>query len=112
MNQPPLFDPHDHARMSDPVSSHHTVGSSATEEIKPGTYAWDILQELSAAFPWPLCDTCLWHRIEERTGKRLQRNVLARARGRLVRDRMVVEFGMDRCPREGVDRLHFSVPRG
>ncbi len=109
MDQPSLFDPSDHARMSDPVSSHHTVHSIVHEPITTG-YAADILAVMRDGGMW--CDTGLWVSLEQRTGRRLQRNVIARARGRLVRDGLVEFVALDTCNHNQEPRMHFKLARG
>ncbi|HRA86088.1 MAG TPA: hypothetical protein PLT40_17265 [Ilumatobacteraceae bacterium] len=90
----------DHARRSDPASSDRTVKSI----VKDGALADLILKAMHhRVVYWYLyetepsdhavCDTYLWERLEARTGRRLQRNVIARARGRLVTDGLLVGVG-------------------
>lgn len=90
----------DHARRGDPRSSDRTVKSI----VKDGSLAALILKAAdwhlaNVGWEWAdftdqaFCDTWLWEWIEQFTGRRHQRNVIARARGRLVDDGVLVGVG-------------------
>lgn len=104
-----LFQPH--ARRSDPLSSDVTVKSIARD----GTLKALIL-DAAATFGLdnrraPRCwnDTMIHARIEELTGRRFQRNVIARSRGLMERDDLIVRIGAwSYQGRPGV--VHFSLP--
>jgi hypothetical protein len=78
-----------HARRSDPLSSHDTVKSIA----KDGTMRGDLL-DAARTFPGRFNDTELWERVEMRTGRRWQRNVVARTRDLMEHDGIFVRVGM------------------
>lgn len=81
-----------HARMGDPASSHHTVASIARDaplkELIMAAVRW------KETYPIPQCnDTWLWEWLETTTGRRLQRNVVARSRNLLAHDGLLVGVG-------------------
>lgn len=100
----------DHARFGDPPSSDLTVKSI----LMDATLAQLIMhfaEHQSERSPsgrafWN--DSELWAALEERTGRRLQRNVLARARGRLVDLGLLVAVGQH--DHLGVQLEHYSLP--
>lgn len=77
------------ARFTDPRSSHHTVRSIA----KDMPLREMILTYAKSRPDHPWCDTELWRALEESTGRRLQRNVIARARGLLELDGLLTRVG-------------------
>lgn len=82
----------DHARIGDPASSHRTVISIAGDVPLKEL----VLEAVRCKehHDIPQCnDTWLWEWLESITGRRFQRNVLARARNRLVRDGVLVGVG-------------------
>lgn len=100
----------DHARFRDPPSSDRTVKSI----LMDATLAQLILdfaegqgnRSPSGRAFWN--DTELWAWIEERCGRRRQRNVIARARGRLVALGLLVEVGQ--YDYDGFPLEHYSLP--
>jgi hypothetical protein len=98
---------HDHARMGDPVSSDRTVKSIVADK----TLAGAIMRAATDMHPVPFDDTDLLFWIEHDTDRRQQRNVIARARGRLESDGLLVRVGM-RVRTTGIGRetMHFTLP--
>lgn len=101
----------DHARRSDPASSDRTVKSivrdqTLAELIIRAAYFKEANSQLYR-YDAPFCDTWLWQWIEDFTGRRHQRNVIARARGRLVDDGILE--GVGPRPYEGVMLEHYKV---
>ena len=97
-----------HARMGDPRSSEDTVRSIA----KDRTLAGLILDAADYLMPYGFnCfdDTDLLERIEEVTGRRHQRNVIARARGLLEPSGQIVRIGPISRPDRRVDTIHFTT---
>lgn len=95
----------DHARMSDPVSS-----DIAVRAIVANTRLADQIMAAAQSFnPVAFDDTDLLFVIEEATGRRQQRNVIARARGRLEQLGELERIGR----RDRGDRftLHFTITR-
>jgi hypothetical protein len=95
----------DHARTSDPVSSDETVKSIVADV----GYAELVMTAARGLGPGvQFDDTDLWRMIEAMTDRRHQRNVIARARGRLERDGHIVRVGI----RYRLDRrsMHFALP--
>lgn len=83
------------ARRSDPVSSHITVQSLAKDGSMAALIMRTIMfQSMQAGphledgmdFRHPVCDDAVWMRLEDVTGRRWQRNVIARTRGLMERD--------------------------
>jgi len=92
-----MSDPH--ARRSDPLSSHTTVQSLA----KAGTMKEKILDAARTLDP-PFNDTQLWERVELRTGKRWQRNIVAKFRSDMEKEGIFERVGMsDHHGRQLVD---------
>lgn len=87
----------DHARVSDPASSDRTVKSI----VRDNSLATIILNfayhkymtDTGADYTPEFCDTELWEHAEASTFRRFQRNVLARARGRLVNEGLLKPVG-------------------
>lgn len=82
----------DHARVSDPASSDRTVKSIVSDNSLAAiilNFAYHKYMTDTGAF----CDTELWEHAEASTGRRFQRNVLARARGRLVNEGLLKPVG-------------------
>ncbi len=104
-----------HARMGDPRSSESTVRS-----IDADTDLHELIMDAArvceehtlgmdgqpiGAFD----DTDLWRRVETVTGRRFQRNVIARARGRLERQGRFIRFGpIERDDRER-SNIHYYI---
>lgn len=93
-----------HARRSDPASSHVAVVAIAAD----AKLADQIEYAAHRLHPTPFDDTDLLELIEEQTGRRQQRNVIARARGLMEQEGRVVRLGL----RQRADRrtLHFTLP--
>jgi hypothetical protein len=95
---------HAHARWSDPSSSDFTVKSIAAD-----VRGRELVLAVAATFDQPWCDTELWERTEALTGRRHQRNVLARTRGLMEEDGLIQRVGQWTFRgRPGV--VHFIVP--
>ena len=95
----------DHARMSDPVSS-----DIAVKAIVANTRLADQIMAAARSFnPVAFDDTDLLFVVEEATGRRQQRNVIARARGRLEQLGELERIGL----RDRGDRftLHFTITK-
>lgn len=91
-NEPSLFDNRAHARRSDPLSSDITVKSIARD----GGLRALILRagrDLEASGHQCWNDTELTERIEEITNVRQQRNVVARARGLMEKEDLILRLG-------------------
>jgi len=105
--------PSDHARRSDPRSSDRTVTSIVKDptlaDLIVRAFAWRLANTavLRVRKPSAACDTWLWQWIEDFTGRRHQRNVIARARGRLVEDGVLVGIGEREY--EGVMLNHYVL---
>jgi len=95
-----------HARMGDPRSSEATVRSIAADR----SLADLIVSAARCECPPEFDDGDLLEAIERMTGRRHQRNVIARARGLLEPGGNIVRVG----PRERDDRkvatVHFTTP--
>ena len=89
------------ARMGDPTASQLTLDSiSKDRPLREQIVQWAGLRRE----PW--CDTELWRGLEAATGRRMQRNVIARARGLIEADGLIVRVGEFRFEgRPGV--VHF-----
>jgi hypothetical protein len=96
--------------MTDPPSSDRTVKSIVVD----GFYAqliMDYAEEQTASSPsgraW-FNDTEIWLALEARLGRRLQRNVIARARGRMVELALLVPVGAHDY--DGTSLEHYALP--
>lgn len=100
-----LFDPD--ARTSDPVQSHITAASI----VKDGSLKALILDAVSGR--WykfhPVTDDEVWERIEAYTGRRFQRNVIAKARIRMMREGLLMQVP-DRILPDGTHRIQYTTP--
>ena len=95
------FQLHDaHARRSDPASSDRTVRSIA----KDGSLRAEVWAAARSFFGARFTDTELRDRLESRTARRWERNVVARTRGLLELDGKI-----DRDP-YSIGLLRFFVP--
>lgn len=87
----------DHARVSDPQSSDRTVKSIVRDTSLAAiilAFAYRLyMTDTNFDYRPEFCDTELWEHAEASTGRRFQRNVLARARGRLVNDGLLKPIG-------------------
>ena len=92
-----------HARMGDPRSSEDTVRSIAADR----TLAELILFHGRRLGRFD--DTDLLEAIEDDTGRRHQRNVIARARGLLEPSGDIVRIGPISRPDRRVDTIHFTT---
>lgn len=72
----------DHARRSDPTQSHLTVASITADTSLAGLILWAVHYQNPDNHP--LTDDDVQDLMEKRMGRRYQRNVIARARGRLM----------------------------
>jgi len=81
------------ARMGDPASSHRTVKSIVKDNSLAALILDYATRRAMATCHGEFNDTQLWQALEAQTGRRFQRNVLARARGRLVKDGLLVHVG-------------------
>jgi hypothetical protein len=101
--QPALFsDPH--ARRSDPTSSHVAVAAIGAD----ARLADHIRHAAQRLHPSLFDDTDLLELVEEQSGRRQQRNVIARSRGLMENDGQFVRVGMrNRGTRTTV---HFRLP--
>lgn len=77
-----------HARHSDPLSSDFTVKSIAAD-----VRGRELVLQVAATFTGPWCDTELWEATERLTGRRHQRNVIARTRGLMEADGYISRVG-------------------
>lgn len=95
----------DHARLSDPISSEVAV-HAITKNLG---LAEQIMLAANRLHPAEFDDTDLLDLVESQTGRRQQRNVIARARGRLEKLDDLVRVGI----RQRQDRatVHFRLPR-
>ena len=99
----------DHARFTDPLSSELTVRSIVRDGSLAALildYADDMQRQSPGRAFWN--DSELWAALEARTGRRFQRNVLAKARHRLVKLGLLVDVGQH--DHLGVDLEHFALP--
>lgn len=91
---PSLFDqptPDAHARRSDPNSSQRTVASLGRDgSIKALIWEQFLIADREN---YALNDTDLTLLLEQRTGRRWQRNVVARSRGLMVHDGWLLGVG-------------------
>lgn len=71
-----------HARRSDPVQSHAAVAGVVADTSLAGLILWACAYHNPEREP--LTDDDVLELMEARTGRRFQRNVIARARGRLM----------------------------
>jgi len=94
----------DHARMGDPVSSDRAVKSIVADK----TLAGRIMAAAGELHPVYFDDTDLLEWIESDTEQRQQRNVIARARGRLEANGLLVRVGMRQ--RSARETVHFTLP--
>jgi hypothetical protein len=96
-----------HARRSDPTSSHEAVAAIASNS----GLANHILHAARRLDPVPFDDNDLVELVEEQSGRKQQRNVIARARGLMEREGTFIRLGVRK--RRGDDRktLHFRLPR-
>ena len=96
------------ARRTDPASSHRAVTAIASDY----TLAQNIM---GAALRLNQCgqqafdDTDLLCEIEDAIGRRQQRNVIARARGRMESESLFVRVG-EQVNREKILTVHFRLP--
>lgn len=95
------------ARHTDPSSSHRAVTAivsdqSLAENIRAAAHR---LTQLRPCFD----DTDLLMEIEDALGRRQQRNVIARARGRMESDGVFVRVG-EMTNSDGLDTVHFRFP--
>lgn len=80
MTEPTLFDQTDaHARRSDPVSSHVT-NRSLGKDTSLKALIWAHTRAWCSYHNQPMNDTLLTELLEHHTGRRFQRNVVARTR--------------------------------
>jgi len=101
----------DHARFTDPRSSERTVRAIVVDV----SYAELIMrhaEHVTSSSPtgraW-FTDTELWRACEAMCdGRRFQRNVIARARGRMVKHGLLVPVGEHDF--EGVRLEHYALP--
>lgn len=95
------------ARDGDPIGSHLTVASICADTALADLIVWACGYHNEAHAP--VTDDDVLALVETRTGRRFQRNVLARARGRLERDGV-----LERCPsvvgRTGRPTVAFRLP--
>lgn len=95
-----------HARRSDPTSSHEAVVAIARNSI----LADHILHAARRVHPAPFDDWDLVELVEEQTGRKQQRNVIARARGLMEREGTFVRLGVKQRPGDERKTLHFRLP--
>lgn len=105
-----------HARMGDPRSSEDTVRSIDADTRLHDLIMWAAGQHGDCTIQGDRTgqderslfdDTDLLNRIEDWTGRRFQRNVIARARGRLERGGRIERFGpVERDDRDR-DNIHY-----
>lgn len=95
-----------HARRSDPTSSHEAVTRIAAN----GSLAAHILRAAQRVHPAPFDDWDLVELVEEQTGRKQQRNVIARARGLMEREGTFVRLGVKQRPGDDRKTLHFRLP--
>lgn len=84
-----------HARLTDPLSSERAVAAIA----KDSRLKDHILHAAERLYPVWFDDTDLLELVEEQTGRRQQRNVIARSRGLMERDGVFERMGE-------IQRLH------
>ena len=92
-----------HARRSDPTSSHLTVASIAADRTLAG-----LIMQVGARLG-RFDDTDLTAGIETVTGRRHQRNVIARARGLLEPSGQIVRLGPVHRDDRRVPTIHFTI---
>jgi hypothetical protein len=95
-----------HARLSDPISSEIAVGRIA----KNTSLKDNIRYAAERLHPQWFDDTDLLELVEEQTGRRQQRNVIARSRGLMERDGEFIRMGL--VARQGRQTVHFCLPGG
>jgi hypothetical protein len=95
-----------HARLSDPISSEVAVAAIARNTSLKD----NIMLAAERLHPQWFDDTDLLELVEEQTGKRQQRNVIARSRGLMERDGLFVRMGM--VHRGSRNTVHFCLPGG
>lgn len=102
-----------HARRSDPISSHLTVQSLGKDSslkaqlITAALHLEDVLDRRTMTQIWT--DTQLTETLEMMTGRRHQRNVVARTRGLLERDGWFERVGM--FDFDGRPQVHFTTTK-
>lgn len=96
-----------HARRSDPLSSHLTVQSLGRDTaLKARVVIAAMRLDLDAGHD-EINDTMLTAAIEQATGRRQQRNVIARTRGLLEQDGWFERIGM--WPYDGRPTVWFKL---
>lgn len=96
-----------HARRTDAISSHlalQALGRATSLKAHVITAAL-MLEDPIDVTCW--CDTELTEKIEQITGKRQQRNVIARTRGLLEQDGWIEKVGL--FDYDGRPHLHFAL---
>jgi len=96
-----------HARRSDPTSSHEAVAAIARNL----TLSDEILRAAKRLAPAPFDDWDLVELVEEQTGRKQQRNVIARARGLMEYESIFVRLGVRQRQADERRTLHFRLPR-
>lgn len=96
------------ARRGDPPSSHRAVTAIAADQSLAANIA-AAAHRINQCGQVAFDDTALLVEIEDALGRRQQRNVIARARGRMEADGMFVRVG-ERMNAEGLLTVHFRFP--
>jgi hypothetical protein len=93
-----------HARLTDPISSEIAVAAIAKNQSLKD----HIITAAERMHPQWFDDTDLLTLVEEQSGRRQQRNVIARSRGLMEREGLFVRVGLvERSDRKTV---HFALP--
>lgn len=95
-----------HARRTDAISSHLALQAlGRAQSLKTHVITAALILEDPFGTCW--CDTELTEKIEAITGKRQQRNVIARTRGLLEQDGWIEKVGL--FDYDGRPHLHFKL---
>lgn len=94
-----------HARLTDPLSSERAVAAIAAND----TLKNHIIAAAERLYPVWFDDTDLLMLVEEQTGRRQQRNVIARSRGLMERDGMFERMGEIQRTDPNRKTVHFCL---